>query len=127
MLIALIVTIIIIAYLIWMPKLESALVGLFFSFWFLSFMIDAYITVRNKHLVMHYEKNIVMPILIQGFGTIPAVIMLFIIEVGLIAAIPFLFTHSLSLEASAVTALAFGIAHMLASASNRKFVKKVKK
>ena len=123
MLIGLLVAAIIVAYLIFMPELEAVHITLFFSFWFLSFVLDAWITLSNKHLI-RYETNIILPILIRRYGSVTASILIFLLEISLMLAVSLLFTRTLSTDGIAVGALAFGTAHLLALISNLKFVKK---
>jgi hypothetical protein len=100
-------------YFILIPQLDRVHIALFFSFWFFSFILDAWITISNKHLIP-YEQNILLPILIQKVGTTPAIMIMFMIEISFMVAMPFLFIRSVNFQTFAVSALAFGTAHLLA-------------
>jgi len=112
---------IMIAYFVLTPEIGQLWSILFFSFWSISFILDAWITLANKHL-MRYERNILLPVLIQRYGSVPSAMIMSAIEVMLMIAISMLFMRSLMLEAVAVSALAFGVAHILVFISNLKFI-----
>lgn len=125
MIIAIVVAAIMIAYFILIPELDRVHIALFFSFWFFSFILDAWITISNKHL-MPYEQNILLPLLIRRVGATPAIMIMFIIEISFMVAMPFLFIRSVNFQTFSVSALAFGTAHLFAFVSNLKFVKDMK-
>jgi len=120
--IAIAVAAIMITYFVLTPKIGQLQIILFFSFWFISFILDAWLTIANKHFIAKYEQNILLPILMQRYGTVPSLTIMFLTEVTLMIVIPIIFLHSLMLDAIAVSALAFGAAHILAFISNLKFI-----
>jgi hypothetical protein len=105
------------------PKLGPEIVVVFFSAWIAGYILDYTITAKNSHL-LRFEKNLVFAALYKRFGKMITLIIHFTIEVLIVMMIPVLFTYDFGLAASSVVALAFGVSHILAYASNCKFVKK---
>lgn len=122
MIITIAVAAIMIAYFILNPKIGQMQIVLFFFFWFVSFILDAWLTLANKHLIAKHEQNVLLPVLIQRYGTVPSVTIMFVIEIALMIVIPVIFLRSLAFESIVICALAFGVAHILAFISNLKFI-----
>lgn len=73
---------------------------------------------------MRFERNLVFPALYKKFGVMVTLLIHFTMEALIVLMIPVLFTYDFGLAASSVVALAFGVSHTMAYASNCKFVKK---
>jgi membrane-bound metal-dependent hydrolase YbcI (DUF457 family) len=105
------------------PKIGPEIVVVFFASWVAGYILDYTITAKNSHL-LRFEKNLVFPSLYKKFGAMIALLIHFAMEALIVLLIPVLFTYDFGLAASSVVALAFGISHVMAYASNCKFVKK---
>lgn len=105
------------------PKLGPEIVVVFFASWIAGYILDYTITAKNSHLLC-FEKNLVFPVLYKKFGVMITLIIHFTMEALIVLAIPVLFMHDFGLAASSVVAVTFGVSHILAYASNCKFVKK---
>lgn len=105
------------------PKIGPEIVVVFFAAWIAGYILDYTITAKNSHL-LRFEKNLVFPVLYKKFGKMISLMIHFTMESLIVVMIPILFTYGFGLTASSVVALAFGVSHILAYASNCKFVKK---
>lgn len=105
------------------PKLGPEIVIVFFATWIAGYILDYSITVKNSHL-LRFERNLVFPALYKKFGTMITLLVHFTIESLIVVMIPILFTYDFGLAASSVVALAFGVSHVSAYASNCRFVKR---
>jgi hypothetical protein len=105
------------------PKIGPEIVVVFFATWIAGYILDYTITAKNSHL-LHFEKNLVFPALYKKFGAIVTLMIHFTMEALIVLMIPILFTYDFGLAASSVVALVFGVSHVMAYASNCKFVKK---
>jgi len=105
------------------PKIGPEIVVVFFAAWIAGYILDYTITAKNSHL-LRFEKNLVFAALYKKFGKMITLMIHFTIEALIVLIIPVLFTYDFGLAASSVVALAFGVSHILAYASNCKFVKK---
>jgi len=105
------------------PKIGPEIVIVFFSAWIAGYILDYTITAKNSHL-LRFERNLVFPALYRRFGVMVTLLIHFTMEALIVLIIPVLFIYDFGLAASSVVALAFGISHILAYASNCKFVKK---
>lgn len=104
------------------PKLGPEIVIVFFAAWIAGYILDYSITAKNSHL-LHFEKNLVFPVIYKKFGKI-TILVHFTIESLIVLMIPILFTYDFGLAASSVVALAFGVSHASAYVSNCRFVKR---
>jgi hypothetical protein len=105
------------------PKIGQEIVIVFFSAWIAGYILDYTITAKNSHL-LRFERNLVFPALYKRFGVMTTLLIHFTMEALIVLMIPVLFIYDFGLAASSVVALAFGVSHILAYASNCKFVKK---
>ncbi|MEW6044215.1 MAG: hypothetical protein AB1608_08120 [Thermoproteota archaeon] len=105
------------------PKIGPEIVVVFFASWLAGYILDYTITAKNSHL-LRFERNLVFPALYKRFGIMITLLIHFTMEALIVLMIPVLFTYDFGLPASSVVALAFGVSHVMAYASNCKFVKK---
>jgi len=105
------------------PKLGPEIVIVFFAAWIAGYTLDYSITVKNSHL-LRFERNIIFPALYKKFGRVITLLVHFTIESLIVLMIPILFTYDFGLAASSVVALAFGVSHVSAYATNCRFVKR---
>ena len=105
------------------PKIGPEIVIVFFAAWIAGYILDYSITVKNSHL-LHFERNLVFSVLYKKFGTMITLLVHFAIEALIVLMIPLLFTYDFGLAASSVVALAFGVSHASAYASNYRFAKR---
>ncbi|MEM3065319.1 MAG: hypothetical protein QW177_08095 [Candidatus Nitrosotenuis sp.] len=110
-------------YFFMQPKIGPEIVVAFFSAWIAGYILDYTITAKNSHL-LRFERNLVFPSLYKRFGVMVTLLIHFAMEALIILMIPVLFIYDFGLAASSVVALAFGVSHVMAYASNCKFVKK---
>lgn len=105
------------------PKIGPEIVISFFAVGIAGYILDYSITVKNSHL-LQFEKNLVFPALYKKFGARISLLVHFAIESLIVLMIPILFTYDFGLGASSVVALVFGMSHVSAYISNRRFIKK---
>ena len=105
------------------PKIGPEIIVVFFASWVAGYILDYTITAKNSHL-LRFEKNLVFPALYKKFGAVITLLIHFTMEALIVLMIPILFIYDFGLAASSVVALAFGVSHVMAYASNCKFVKK---
>ncbi|MEM4252408.1 MAG: hypothetical protein QXE84_02670 [Candidatus Nitrosotenuis sp.] len=105
------------------PEIGPEIVVVFFSAWIAGYILDYTITTKNSHL-LRFERNLVFPALYKKFGVMVTLLIHFTMEALIVLMIPVLFTYDFGLAASSVVALAFGVSHIMAYASNCKFMKK---
>jgi hypothetical protein len=99
---------------------------LFVGFWFLGFLLDAKITVKNSQLIPKRELNVIFPTLCSRFGPKRSCFIYFTIELMAVTFLPVLFIHTFDVAASSVTAVVFGASHLLAFHSNKKITTQVR-
>ena len=105
------------------PKIGPEIVIVFFAAWIAGYILDYSITVKNSHL-LHFERNLVFPLLYKKFGTMITLLVHFAMESVIVLMIPLLFTYDFGLAASSVVALAFGVSHASAYVTNCRFAKR---
>lgn len=113
-------------YFYFKPDIGFEVSILFVGVWLLCFILDAKITITNAKL-MHYEKNLIFPLLYCKFGSKLSPIIQCMLEFIVMVFVVFLFEGQILVAPLSVVALVFGLAHLHAYVSNVMTVNKIKK
>ncbi|MDI1494884.1 MAG: putative membrane protein [Cenarchaeum symbiont of Oopsacas minuta] len=93
----------------------------FFSIWFVCFVCDAAYTILNKRMI-HYESNIVFSVLYTKLGLF-AVPIQALVDLGFVLLITTVMSGFPNFGYMSVIAVIFGLLHLDAYYSNRKFIR----
>ncbi|MEM2785914.1 MAG: hypothetical protein QW652_04535 [Candidatus Nitrosotenuis sp.] len=105
------------------PRLEPLVSLAFFVFWMFGYFCDAWITIKNSPYIPRHEVNAIFAALYSRFGTKSCLVQ-FLIEAVLVAIVPVFFAGILDVSASSVVAAVFGVSHLVAFYSNKKFMRR---
>lgn len=98
----------------------------FFSFWAFSFILDVKITISCENFIK-YETNFLFRFFVSKFGTRRSIVLQVMTEIGLIILSSYIFNFQFGVQSMSLVSLVFGLAHMMAWQSNKKFLADVEK
>jgi hypothetical protein len=98
--------------------------SLFFSFWALAFTLDAKITTSCENFIK-YETNFLFRFFVRKFGTRRSMVLQALAEIGLLVLSNYIFNFQFGIQSMSLVSLVFGLAHMTAWQSNKRFLKTV--
>jgi len=93
----------------------------FFSFWAFSFILDVKITISCENFIK-YETNFLFRFFVSKFGTRRSIALQVMTEIGLIILSSYIFNFQFGVQFMSLVSLVFGLAHMMAWQSNKKFL-----
>jgi hypothetical protein len=98
--------------------------SLIFSFWAFSFILDVKITTSCENF-LKYETNFLFRFFVQKFGTRRSIVLQALAEVGLIILSSYVINIQFGTQSMSLVSMVFGLAHMTAWWSNKRFLKTV--
>ncbi len=96
--------------------------SLFFLFWALAFILDIKITISCENFIK-YETNLLFRFFVRKFGARRSMILQVLAEIGLLVLSSHIFNFQFGIQTMSLVSLVFGLAHMTAWWSNKRFLK----
>ncbi|MGI0061072.1 MAG: hypothetical protein ACREBA_01315 [Nitrosotalea sp.] len=97
--------------------------SLFFSFWALAFILDIKITISCENFIK-YETNFLFRFFVRKFGPRRSIPLQVLAETGLLVLSSYTLDFQFGVQSMSLVSMVFGLAHVAAWRSNRRFLKK---